>query len=269
MAKTLFSDGNPLQGILGTIVNATFLNKIFNHRHDGLDQDGSAPLDYAVDQGAANTYVVALTPALTAHIEGFPIHFKAANANTGASTLTVNGLPAKPITMPDGSALTGGLIKVGQIVTVIFTGTSYMIISATSMSPFPTGTVVYSCLTTPIPSGFLKANGAAINRSTYSALFALIGTYYGLGDGATTFNLPDLRGEFIRGWDDGRGVDSGRTIGSPQAQQIGNHNHEVGVTTYSGGASYGMVANTGSVSFGVSQTESRPRNIALLACIKY
>lgn len=131
MAKTLFSDGNPLQGILGTIVNAAFLNKIFSHRHDGLDQDGSAPLDYAADTGSANTYAIALAPAITAHIAGLPIHFKAINANTGASTLAVNGLAAVAIKQVDGSDLPGGAIVAGQMITVMYTGTFYALMSST------------------------------------------------------------------------------------------------------------------------------------------
>ncbi|TBR42826.1 hypothetical protein CBF23_006525 [Marinomonas agarivorans] len=66
------------------------------------------------------------------------------------------------------------------------------------------------------PAGFIKANGAAISRIDYADLFAKIGTLYGEGDGSTTFNVPDLRGEFVRGWDDGRGVDVGRNLGKPQ-----------------------------------------------------
>lgn len=131
MAKTLFSDGNPLQGILGTIVSAAFLNKIFSHRHDGLDQDGSAPLDYAADTGAANAYAIALVPALTAHVVGLPIHFKATNANTAASTLAVNGLDAVAIKQVDGSNLPAGAILAGQMITVMYTGTFYALMSST------------------------------------------------------------------------------------------------------------------------------------------
>ncbi len=134
MAKTVFSDGNPLQGILGTIVNALFLNKIFSHRHDGLDQDGSAPLDYAPDTGAANAYAIALTPALTAHVAGLPIHFKAANANTGASTLAVDALAAVAVKQVDGSDLPAGSIVAGQMVTVIYTGAAYMLTSGRGLA---------------------------------------------------------------------------------------------------------------------------------------
>jgi len=75
------------------------------------------------------------------------------------------------------------------------------------------------------PTGWLKANGAAVSRTAYADLFAAIGTTYGAGDGFNTFNLPDLRGEFIRGWDDGRGVDGGRALGSSQAGAVQSHTH--------------------------------------------
>lgn len=66
------------------------------------------------------------------------------------------------------------------------------------------------------PEGWLLCDGAAVSRATYAALFAKTGTAFGAGNGTTTFNLPDLRGEFVRGLDGGRGVDTGRTLGSKQ-----------------------------------------------------
>jgi len=135
----------------------------------------------------------------------------------------------------------------------------------------PSGAVLYFAGRNA-PTGWLKANGAAVSRSTYAALFAAIGTTYGTGDGRNTFNLPDLRGEFVRGWDDGRGVDNGRALGSAQADEFKAHTHG-GVPQRAGDSDRG-----GSVSWfsidGLGQTESaggsetRPRNIALLACIK-
>jgi len=80
----------------------------------------------------------------------------------------------------------------------------------------PAGTVIpYG--STSAPYGYIKCNGAAISRTVYADLFAAIGTNFGGGDGSTTFNVPDLRGEFIRGWDDGRGIDSGRSFASFQS----------------------------------------------------
>lgn len=136
------------------------------------------------------------------------------------------------------------------------------------------GAIVAFAMSTA-PTGFLKANGAAISRTTYSALFAKIGTTYGAGNGSTTFNLPDLRGEFIRGWDDGRGADAGRAFGSNQSCEIQAHSHTFGVnlvfapynTTpqviYSNGSNNIKSTND------AGGPETRPRNIALLVCIKY
>jgi microcystin-dependent protein len=132
------------------------------------------------------------------------------------------------------------------------------------------------------PTGWLKCNGAAISRTTYSALFTAISTTFGAGNGSTTFAVPDLRGEFIRGWADNRtGVpDSGRTFGSFQTDEFKQHNHTIYHSYGSGGGNgvsigsapyYGGVTNNqpqATTNSGTS-TETRPRNYALLACIKY
>lgn len=131
-----------------------------------------------------------------------------------------------------------------------------------------------------VPTGYLATNGAAVSRTTYADLFAAIGVAYGVGDGSTTFNLPDTRGEFIRGIDNGRGVDSGRVFGASQSELIKDHVHIAGVsgtfsgasshsvTTYSGPSSTsGTDATSGMVSGGGAET--RPRNITMLGLIKY
>ncbi|MNZ06746.1 Tail fiber protein [compost metagenome] len=87
-----------------------------------------------------------------------------------------------------------------------------------------TGQVASFAMSSP-PAGWLKCNGAAISRTTYAALFSRIGTTYGAGNGSTTFNLPDIRGEFLRGWDDGRGIDASRALGSAQVHQLESHSH--------------------------------------------
>ncbi|MGO4326727.1 phage tail protein [Cupriavidus sp. 2TAF22] len=153
------------------------------------------------------------------------------------------------------------------------------------------------------PSGFLKANGGAVSRNTFADLFAEIGTTFGAGDGSTTFNLPELRGEFLRGWDDGRGADSGRTFGSWQDMQLRDHNHLLPLAMdgsgvyplYASGAgvsplygtavlsatfrtaavgttasgSVGSALSGGVQGFVGAGSEIRPRNVGLLACIKY
>lgn len=121
------------------------------------------------------------------------------------------------------------------------------------------------------PTGSIKANGAAISRTTYSALFAAIGTTFGVGDGSTTFNVPDLRGEFVRGWDDSRGIDTGRAFGSAQADDFKSHTHTF-ASPQIGGGTVNAAAPTGGGSQATGATggtETRPRNVAMLACIKY
>ena len=88
----------------------------------------------------------------------------------------------------------------------------------------PTGCVFCRAVAS-VPAGYLECNGAAVSRTTYSALFAVIGTQYGSGNGSSTFNLPDLRGEFVRGFDNGRGVDSGRSMASFQDHDNRAHTH--------------------------------------------
>jgi len=151
------------------------------------------------------------------------------------------------------------------------------------------------------PTGWLKANGAAVSRTAYASLFAAIGTTYGDGDGFNTFNLPDARGVFPRGLDDGRGLDSGRAIGSYQsddfkshdhsgkARKAGAHTHKIreghylpyGGGDYTSGDDYtsktyryvdSLSAGEHEHDLEINKTggsETRPKNIALLACIKY
>ncbi len=149
--------------------------------------------------------------------------------------------------------------------------------------PLPTG-MVCPFATTTAPDGWLECNGSAISRTTYSALFAIMGTAFGAGDGSTTFNLPDMRGNFMRGWDHGAGVDSGRVFGSTQEStgvpdrvtaagawplnlSLANTDGTLstfGDTIGSGGISgYG-----GGGSWTTTRYKVRPRNVAMMYCVK-
>jgi len=134
-----------------------------------------------------------------------------------------------------------------------------------------------------VASGFLECNGAAISRSSYAALFSVIGTLYGAGDGSTTFNIPDLRGEFIRGFDHGRGVDNGRQLSSFQtATAIRNHisnavqqENDMIVNLDSGGTLPAFSGWGGNLNYSTGYGDPglagsiRPRNIAMMYIIKY
>lgn len=96
----------------------------------------------------------------------------------------------------------------------------------TAVTPFGnhTGSIVFFAQTAA-PAGFIPANGALVSRVTFAALFAAIGTTFGAGDGATTFSVPDMRGCFPRGFDNGRGIDPARVFGSTQTSQNASHTH--------------------------------------------
>ncbi|WP_347709412.1 tail fiber protein [Pseudomonas sp. 51_B] len=168
----------------------------------------------------------------------------------------------------------------------------------------PAGQVAHFALSTP-PAGWLKRNGAAVSRTAYAALFAVIGTTFGAGDGSTTFNVPDDRELIDRSWTDGlNSADAGRALFSTQAGQLeshihtgtalsgGAHTHTVpnkreyvdSVTTASVNAVYGdeiregtdttttSSSGTHSHTLSINATggnETRMANRAYLACIKY
>ena len=146
------------------------------------------------------------------------------------------------------------------------------------------------------PTGWLACNGAAVSRVAYANLFAAIGATYGAGDGSTTFNLPDLRGEFLRGHDAGRGVDAGRVLGSSQVGSLNTYDNTpaaVRVTALYNAdlsdaafrarlgvdpidardlSSIGLITAEGIFDAETVTNASgvmRPRNIAMTACIKY
>ncbi|UTH73996.1 phage tail protein [Chromobacterium sp. IIBBL 290-4] len=142
------------------------------------------------------------------------------------------------------------------------------------------------------PAGWLKCDGAQnVSRVAYAALFAAIGDRFGVGDGKTTFGIPDLRGEFVRGWSAGRtDADSGRAFGSLQMDAIRNITGSISAsgTCFDGASGAIALADTQSGSVANSATQNgrtddfifdasrvvpvsnevRPRNIAMLACIK-
>lgn len=145
-------------------------------------------------------------------------------------------------------------------------------VSSAIASTVSAGTIITFASATA-PTGYLKANGALLSRTTYSALFAAIGTTFGIGDGSTTFALPDLRGYFQRAWDDGRGIDTGRVFGSNQADELKNHSHpsNTNIAAYAEGRAnnaFGYAVNAGTTGT-TGGEETRPKNIALLYCIKY
>lgn len=214
--------------------------------------DGSADISIALDVTSADTADYATS------------------AGT-ADSVAWDHVTGKPATFPPPVATASvlGGIKQGSGLAIAADGTASVVVTAI----IPPGAVQYFAMTA-VPAGWLAADGATLSRTQYPVLFAAIGTTFGAGDGSTTFKLPDLRGEFIRGYDNGRGADSGRVFGSAQADELKAHCHEYrdfgGTNDYQncdlqirdGNSSMSNTTNTGG-------SETRPRNVALLACIKY
>lgn len=90
-----------------------------------------------------------------------------------------------------------------------------LIAGATNFSEMPVGSILPYGGSTP-PSGYLLCDGTAVSRTTYSELFAVIGTSFGAGDGSTTFNLPDMRGKFAEG------IPSNGTLGESKSAGLPN-----------------------------------------------
>lgn len=206
------------------------------------------------------------------------------NTITGALGLSGGASTAFATLISSVSSITA---QISSLSTQIATVSS----SLASFNPVTAGTVTFFTTNTA-PTGWVKANGAALSRTTYAALFTSIGTTFGSGDGSTTFNVPDLRGEFIRSWDDGRGADSGRSFGSAQGHALQNITGAFGrirvrlnqdftasgaiqgTVGISSGDSNAGGASTIDFTFDASRVvntaaETRPRNISLLACIKF
>lgn len=159
-----------------------------------------------------------------------------------------------------GGTMTGPLVLVNSTPSTAATAASKGYVDATAAATVLSGSIVMWGAST-VPSGWLECNGQS--TAGYPNLITLFGT-----------NIPDLRGEFPRGWDNGRGVDSGRVLLSAQAQAIQTHTHSYTLTapnstSFAGGNSTGLVPTQSSSTTGsAGGTETRPRNVALMFIVK-
>lgn len=145
-------------------------------------------------------------------------------------------------------------------------------------SALPVGTMA-AFPVNKIPPGFLELDGSVKSIAVYPDLAAFLGTAFNKGDeGGGNFRLPESRGEFLRGWDHGRGVDTGRVVGSWQDHAFQNHLHalrQTVTTATSTGTGLAVVisgsgtgANSDVPMTGNVGNETRPRNLAVVWCIK-
>ena len=170
-------------------------------------------------------------------------------------------------------------------------------ISPSANSGVPVGTLIeYSA--NSVPTGFLLANGASVSRTTYAAIFAVIGTTFGAGNGSTTFQVPDARGLFLRGYGTNSNGWASGSFGTKIGDSFASHTHSVTdpghthvsaagqgfwywitggtarIGTFSGGypaeAYSNLTTNTTGISIGsTGGSETAPKHIAVSICIKY
>jgi len=255
--------------------------------------------------GSANALDVTLNAPINTYQDGIMMRFRAIFTNSGSVMMSVNTIGHRGIFMMSHAGLTelaGGEIRAGGVYDCLYMqmldngAGGWLLLNPTSLQPVPSGLI--AAFASPFaPDGWLECAGQEISRATYANLFAVIGTNWGAGDGSTTFHLPDLRGQFLRGWDHGRGFDTARAFASPQDSQNKLHNHG-GFTTVGGNHTHhyttpnfsaasvgagGIVSVTAKVEEGrISEAagahqhqilsdggdEARPRNIAVFYAIK-
>ncbi|KYC51949.1 MAG: Phage Tail Collar Domain protein [Candidatus Methanofastidiosum methylothiophilum] len=150
----------------------------------------------------------------------------------------------------------------------------------------PTGRIIINPVA-DVPDGFLECNGQAVSRATYSNLFKVLGVTFGNGNGSTTFNVPDTRGFFLRGWNHGASVDpdaasrtnrgdgtTGDNVGTKQADELKTHTHKVVTAAHSASDGSHVEGTPSTAGIGFQNTnatggnETRPKNIYMMFIIK-
>ena len=283
-----------------------------NFRSTGSIQEGDTTnnsyithIPYADDVGTPNHIIANFTPPITAPIPGDAIEVRLTHSIAGATGIVINGLPEVAVTRPNGSALQGGDGAVDQVALLLRANNGTWQFSGVVPQPIsgfliPVGCLLISMNNLAIP-GTLKLNGALLNRSEHPGLWNYANgssrivdevvwqnaaqrswTAFSRGDGGSTFRLPDFRAEFPRWWDDGRGQDTGRVLGTQQDEDFKSHKHPVdnagdgpwiwsaGYATTGEDGSATFPGGSGSISVTIDPTggpETRPRNIAVVPCI--
>lgn len=246
----------------------------------------------SIGGGSGDAMTAYFSPAIDELQNGQVVHVRACGANTGAiPTFKADETAALPIVKGYNQPLAAGDIAGdGHWLDLLYD--SYLKkwvlqnpAKGIAIDSVPAGSVHYFAMQSA-PDGYLVANGALVSRTVYARLFSAIGTTFGEGDGGSTFQLPDLRGEFLRGWDTGRNLDPDRGFGSAQGDAI--RNITGGVSVKNGSIAFGafkaLRGNGADIDSGFwtdtyadfdasrvvpTASENRPHNVALLACIKY
>jgi len=274
----LFGQGTVAQTRGLTAVNITKINgDVIPYSGDSATSDlvsvnekidNTYQMISVVDTGAANA--IAFTPLKipAALVDKQLWVVRVIAKNTGSTTVTVGTLPAVTAKKSDGAGalinLASGDLDPAQPAIFQSDGTNYILVNPYVVIPATAASVLTGMILpyggTSAPTGYLLCDGAAVSRTTYSALFTISGTAFGTGDGSTTFNVPDMRDRVPVGKGDMGGTDAGRIVDASSltlggslgtelhtilTAELPSHAHSITLT--------GTTGTTGSHSHNVSQ----------------
>ncbi|WP_455479205.1 phage tail protein [Bartonella sp. B23] len=200
-----------------------------------LDNGGAIDTQFTVDKEENKTSLRLITKcSFKNYSSGIVVRFRAQEKNIGMMNASLNQMTAQPVYVisPNGVVpLKGGEIQSGGIYELIYIcdiagkNEDGWFLTNPTQSSTPPGFIGTFAME-KIPEGWLLCDGKDYSRKTYANLFAAIGETWGKGDGSSTFNIPDLRGMFLRGLDNGKELDKGRLLGSRQEESFKEHSHE-------------------------------------------
>ncbi|ATP12823.1 hypothetical protein BHOIPH791_08060 [Bartonella henselae] len=213
-----------------------------------LDNGGVIETQFMLDEEKNRTSIRLMTKSsFEAYMGGIVVRFKAQGVNKGITNVALNQLLSRPVYMvnsDDGIVpLKGGEIQRGGLYELVYTcdisgknvdgwfltNPTLRLPEIPPLPPLPESFspgFIGTFATEKIPTGWLLCDGKEYSRNAYASLFAVLGEIWGKGDGQTTFNVPDLRGMFLRGLDSGKEIDKGRFLGSRQEESFKAHTHE-------------------------------------------
>jgi microcystin-dependent protein len=185
--------------------------------HDQLSHlTGNVRL-FGTDTGAVNAMVLTLANNTATYVAGMEIRIYPANTNTGAATINFNGLGIKNIYRNNTVVIQPGDLIAGRLSVLVYDGSKFILSNASSV----VSGAMQDFGGSSLPAGYLLCDGTAVSRTTYAALFSAISTTWGVGDGSTTFNLPDFR----RRTAVGSGGSGTATLGNAVGNTGGEENH--------------------------------------------
>lgn len=203
------------------------------------DSGGSIGSNFIVNAEDKTTLITLKTASpVTKYKNDIIIRFKSRGVNIGTTTITINSLGEKPLYKATNAGvipLEGGELQTNGIYEIVYNDNVSMVdydgwylLNPTPLPPpkietFPSGFIATFAMQ-EVPNGWLLCDGATYKRKDYPQLFKAIGDKWGK-DSDTTFKVPDFRGMFLRGFDDGRGLDADRLFANEQQDSIKSHTH--------------------------------------------